>query len=133
MRRYWYIPVFVSWALLASFLAGCAGDPYVDLKSSENPGNYYADLNECQMIAEDVESTAWAITSGALWGTFLSAAGAVGVAMLTNSGEPLGMVAGIGAAGGAIGGGIRGAMSADETQYGITSKCLTGRGYTVLQ
>ena len=129
------IQVLAIWGLVmfgALLLAGCAGDPYVDFKSSDNPGDYYSDLRECQMIAEDIESTAWSVTTGSLMGSFLSAAGAVGVAMITNSSEPLGMVAGIGATGGLIGGGIKGALDADHAQYNITVKCLEGRGYTVL-
>lgn len=109
----------------AAILAGCATtganwSPVVD-----RPGpNYYTDLAECQQHATQVMSAAQGAVggavAGALFGALLSAA--VGGGRYTRNFI----------AAGALSGATSAASAAEGGQRGIISRCLAGRGYSVL-
>lgn len=110
-------------------LAGCANprgsganyNPIVD-----RPGpNYAQDLSECQAHATKVlsagDAAAGGAVAGALFGALFSAA--VGGGRYQNNYI----------AAGALGAGTRAAVNAEGGQRGIITRCMSGRGYTVLQ
>jgi outer membrane lipoprotein SlyB len=84
---------------------------------------YQTDLAECQTYASSVktgEKTAKGAASGAVVG------GLIGAITGGSSGAAQG--AGVGA----VGGGARGAMEGEETEVQVVKRCLSGRGYRVL-
>jgi outer membrane lipoprotein SlyB len=84
---------------------------------------YQTDLAECQTYASSVktgEKTAKGAASGAVVG------GLIGAITGGSSGAAQG--AGVGA----VGGGARGAIEGEETEVQVVKRCLSGRGYRVL-
>ena len=112
-------------AIAALLLAGCASGPIIDPKSSKTPANYYADKMECEAISENVKYSTEMAKGALIQGVFSAVLGA---AMGSN-----GNGAGIGAASGAIVGAGKGAWDTNARRDQIVTKCLTGRGYTVLE
>jgi PBP1b-binding outer membrane lipoprotein LpoB len=112
-------------AIAALLLAGCASGPIIDPKSSKTPANYYADKMECEAISQQV-GYGTEMAKGALVQSIVSAA--IGAAMGSN-----GNGAAVGAASGAIVGAGKGAWDTNKRRDQIVTKCLTGRGYTVLE
>lgn len=120
----------VAGVLVVAMLTGCAStgrgtganyNPIVD-----RPGpNYSVDLSECQAHANRVlsagESAVNGAIAGAIFGAILSAA--VGNKRYQNNY----------AAVGALSGGLSAAESAEGGQRGIITRCMSGRGYQVLQ
>lgn len=112
-------------ASAVAILTGCATtganwSPVVD-----RPGaNYYADLTECQSYATQVMSTANSAAAGAAAGAIFGLLFSVAVGDRHNAGNY--------AALGALGAGTSAAGAAEGGQRGIISRCLAGRGYSVL-
>ncbi|HEY6131023.1 MAG TPA: YMGG-like glycine zipper-containing protein [Halioglobus sp.] len=113
---------FVAVALLA--LAGCVTtDEIIIDEKGVNMSAYQQDLSECRSYATGVKSgekTVKGAASGALVG------GAIGA--ITGGGHGAAQGAGVGA----VGGGARGAIEGEETEIQVVKRCLSGRGYRVL-
>ena len=112
-------------AIAALLLAGCASGPIIDPKSSKTPENFYLDQMECERISENV-SYSNEMLKGAAIQSVLSAI--VGGAVGSGGGG-----AGVGAASGAIVGAGKGAYDTNRRRGKIVTKCLQGRGYSVLE
>lgn len=98
--------------------------PLVDTKGADM-AQYETDLRECQQYAAQVagaaEQAAVGALAGAIFGTLLAAAAGRGYSR--NQHAAVGAVAG--AAGGAVAG--------ERDQRSVINRCLSGRGYRVLQ
>ncbi len=115
---------------IASLLAGCAATtgsnyrPIVDNRSVDL-NRYENDLRECQGYATQTagagESAAAGAIAGALLGGVLAAAAGKNYSRTST--------ARVGAVTGAVGAGTQG----ETDQRNIIRRCLTGRGYKVLQ
>jgi uncharacterized protein YcfJ len=110
-------------------LGGCANSgagyrPVVDIKGVDL-NRYQSDLAECQQYAHQTagagESAAAGAAAGAVFGALLAAAAGGGTSRKSS--------AGIGAISGAAGAGAQGEMN----QRDVIRRCLSGRGYKVLQ
>ena len=112
--------------ILLTLLAvvGCTTtDEIVIDEKGVNMSAYQTDLAECQSYASKVktgEKTAKGAASGAVVG------GLIGAITGGSSGAATG--AGIGA----VGGGARGADEGDRTEVDVVKRCLSGRGYRLL-
>ena len=100
---------------------GSAWVPLIDTKDTD-PAKLQTDIAECQAFADKTMSAAQGAAAGALAGAVLGAL--LGAATKTSRNE--------GAAVGALMGGSSAAVAAEGGQRGITSRCLAGRGYKVL-
>ena len=102
-------------------LASCAAyRPLVDLQGRSQYA-YESDLTDCQNYARTVSA---------------GATGLVGAGIGAGLGAALGAVlgdAGTGAALGAIVGGAQGLAAGAGSQVSIIQRCMSGRGYVVLQ
>ncbi|MDP3621366.1 MAG: glycine zipper family protein [Polynucleobacter sp.] len=119
-----FIPLI---SLVAVTVVGCAGAdvrPVVDMKNV-NTAAYEKDLQECQSYAKEQSG----MGSGAAKG---AGAGAVvgGLLGLVTGGNTSGIAQAAGA--GAVIGGAGGAYSGNQSQEAIVKRCLSGRGYKVL-
>lgn len=123
MRRY---PKFIPALLIAAMAAGCATTganyvPVVDLKASNKTAEQMGtDLRECQAFATQRANAA----QGAMVGAVVL--GLLGAALAprdyrSNVGNRTAIV-----------GAVAGAGEANETQQQIVSRCMAGRGYSVL-
>ena len=117
----------ITLPLIAVFLFGCAGSdirPIVDMKGV-NQSKYEGDLEDCQAIAKQQsgmgETAAKSAGAGAAVGGLLG---------LVTGGNKTGIVQAAGA--GAVLGGAGGAYSGNNAQESVVKKCLSGRGYKVL-
>jgi outer membrane lipoprotein SlyB len=108
--------------LLTSIMAtGCAAhpDPIVDMKGVD-PEALAVDWDECEAYTEEV-----IIAKGVAKGTATGAAvGAVAGAINNDVGR--------GAANGALWGGTISGLDADKDKQRVFKRCLSGRGYRVL-
>lgn len=105
---------------LALALAGCAGTganyvPLIDQQSSRS-GNYAQDLADCQRYAAQRADAATGAVVGAVAGAILGAI--LGGGRVTRFG--------------AAAGALQGASESSGNQQAIVSRCMAGRGYTVL-
>lgn len=110
-----------------ALLSGCAatgGAQYRPLIDSANVDavRYEGDLYDCQAYARQVSGAQERAVVGALFGALLGAAVGHG----TGYGNRL---AALGALSGAAQGGVQG----NESQQAVITRCLSGRGYSVLQ
>lgn len=108
-------------------LAGCASSganfrPVVDLQGRD-PALYEQNLRECQQYALQVAGAADQAAAGAVAGAVLGTAFAVIV-----GGGHRNTAAGLGALSGAA----SGAAAGERNQRSIISRCLAGRGFSVL-
>jgi len=113
--------------LIIALLAGCAtsrgtGASYNPIVDRPGP-NYAKDLGECQAHATQVMSAADGAAAGAVAGAIF---GALMMAAVGGSRRD-------GAWVGALSGGSSAAAAAEGGQRGIITRCLSGRGYSVLQ
>ena len=122
MKRPW-----LALSLSAALLAGCASSgahyaPMVD--TGQRIGDYNADLAECQQYAQRAAGAGEGAAAGAVGGAIV-----VGLlsAVLGGGGH------GRWAAAGAISGGLSGAAAGDANQRAVVMRCMSGRGYQVLQ
>lgn len=112
----------VALSLLALTACTTTDEIIIDEKGVNMPA-YRQDLAECQRYATSVktgEKTTKGAASGAVVGGLIGAitSGASGAAQ--------------GAGVGAVGGGARGANEGDQTEVQVVKRCLSGRGYRVL-
>ncbi len=117
-------------ASIASLLTGCATTsgtnyrPIIDTRGVDF-NRYEGDLRDCQSYATQTagaaESAAAGALAGALLGGVLAAAAGKNYSR-TNSAR-------VGAVTGAVGAGVQG----ETDQRNIIRRCLSGRGYNVLQ
>jgi hypothetical protein len=106
---------------------GCAGAnvrPLVDMKGV-NDAAYEKDLQECQAYAKEQSGMGETAAKGA-------GAGAVvgGLLGLVTGGNTTGIVQAAGA--GAVIGAAGGALTGNQGQEAVVKRCLSGRGYKVL-
>ena len=88
-----------------------------------NMSAYQQDLVECQSYASEVktqEKTAKGAASGAVVGGLIGA--------ITGGGSGAATGAGVGG----VGGGARGANEGEKSEVQVVKRCLSGRGYRVL-
>ena len=113
--------------LLTAVLAGCATSGANYQPIVDRPGaNYANDLRDCQAHATRVMGAADSAVAGAVAGAIFGAL--LGAAAGGNS-QFRGQMAGVGA----VSGGANAAAAAEGGQRGIITRCLSGRGYQVLQ
>ena len=108
-------------AILAVALAGCAAhpDPIIDMKGV-NSDALAEDWEECEAYTDEI-----IIAKGVARGS--TAGAAVGAIAGSINGD-----VGQGAANGALYGGTRSALDADRDKQRVFKRCLSGRGYRVL-
>ncbi|MEM7610629.1 MAG: glycine zipper family protein [Pseudomonadota bacterium] len=108
-------------AALALVLGGCAAhpDPIIDTKGVDMV-KFEQDLAECKTYADNIN-----VGEGAAKGAAVGAA--VGAAIGAISGD-----AGRGAGYGGISGGARSGLDNKRVQERVVKRCLSGRGYRVL-
>lgn len=108
-------------AILAVALAGCAAhpDPIIDMKGV-NSDALAQDWEECEVYTHEI-----IVAKGVARGT--TAGAAVGAVAGSINGD-----VGRGAANGALYGGTRSALDADRDKQRVFKRCLSGRGYRVL-
>ena len=114
-----------SFVVIAAF--GCAGAnvrPLVDMKGVNNSA-YEKDLQECQAYAKEQSGMGETAAKGA-------GAGAVvgGLLGLVTGGNATGIAQAAGA--GAVIGAAGGAFTGNQGQEAVVKRCLSGRGYKVL-
>ena len=112
-------------AIAALLLAGCASGPIIDPKSSKTPENFYLDQMECERISENVSYGNEMLKGALINGIFSGTIGAA-IGQAPNAGA-------VGAASGAIVGAGKGAYDTNSRRGKIVTKCLQGRGYSVLE
>jgi outer membrane lipoprotein SlyB len=115
--------------VLPVFVAGCAGTgqqyrPIVDARNIDY-NKYEADLKDCQQYASQTAGAAQTAAIGAGIGAVLGAV----LAAAAGSRYDRAATARVGAVSGAVGGGAQG----ETDQRNIIRRCMSGRGYSVLQ
>jgi hypothetical protein len=108
----------------AAVLSGCAAhpDPIIDMKGVDQE-QFVRDWNECEAYTGEV-----AVGTGVAKGAGLGAAvGAVAGAIGGNSKDVR-----RGAASGAVYGGTKSGLDADQEKQLVFKRCMSGRGYRVL-
>jgi|JI6StandDraft_1071083.scaffolds.fasta_scaffold487202_1 outer membrane lipoprotein SlyB len=115
---------------VAVILTGCATHntgadyrPIIDTHGKD-PARLQQDLSECQAYAHQVSSAAERAAAGAVVGALLGAvfAAAAGAKGYRNES----------AAVGALSGGLGAAVEGERDQRNIIRRCMSGRGYSVL-
>ncbi len=108
---------------LAILLSGCAAhpDPIIDTKGVD-PEALAEDWDECEAFTEEIIIAKGVAKGSALGGAVGAASGAVG------GGRDVGEVA----AWGALSGGTRSGLDADRDKQMVFKRCMSGRGYRVL-
>jgi len=114
-------------SLVVTLTVACAGAdvrPLVDMKGV-NQSAYENDLSECQAYAKQQSGMGETAAKGA-------GAGAVvgGLLGLVTGGNKTGIAQAAGA--GAVIGGAGGAFTGNQAQEAVVKRCLSGRGYKVL-
>lgn len=120
-------------------VSGCAAQtqpansirPIIDVALNPEGRNMESDLLECNVYANNVAGVGASAMNGGVGGAALGAAGGalLGWAMGVNPGS----TAAIGAASGGVTGAASGAASSVMTKRQVVSKCMAGRGYSVLR
>ena len=114
----------ITLTLAAILLTGCAtrGANYVPVVDTQyrDVSRLAIDTSECQQFSNQRADAATGAVVGVLFGALL------GAALMPRGYESYG------ARQGAIAGGVGGAYQANETQETIIKRCLSGRGYSVL-
>ncbi len=105
-------------------LAGCARNQIVIDRQYVDMAAYERDLAECRLYAEETGSVGAEAAKGAVGGALVG--GAIG-AVVGNS-RTAGKLGGVGA----ITGGVRGGAKSRAEKNKIVKRCLSGRGYRVL-
>ena len=114
-------------ALVVAVTVGCAGAnvrPLVDMKGV-NEAAYVKDLSDCQAYAQQQSGMGETAAKG-------GGAGAVGGGLLglVTGGNASGIAQAAGA--GAVIGAAGGAFTGNQAQEAVVKRCLSGRGYKVL-
>lgn len=126
--------------LAAVSLTGCAAMgngttrtmiyPVVDTPMNPDGRDYYDDVRECNNYIRNISAGESAVNNGVAGAMVGAAFGAIIGAAL---GVDPGRTAMWGAASGGTSGAARGAVSAQNSKHTIVARCMSGRGYTVLQ
>jgi hypothetical protein len=106
---------------------GCAGAnvrPLVDMKGV-NDAAYEKDLQDCQAYAKEQSGMGETAAKGAGAGAIVG-----GLLGLVTGGNTTGIVQAAGA--GAVIGAAGGAFTGNQSQEAVVKRCLSGRGYKVL-
>ena len=114
-------------SLTAIVTVGCAGAdvrPLVDMKEV-NQSAYESDLKDCQAYAQQQSGMGSTAAKGAVAGVVVG-----GLLGLVTGGNSSGIAQAAGA--GAVIGGAGGAYSGNQGQEAVVKRCLSGRGYKVL-
>ena len=108
---------------LAILLSGCAAhpDPIIDTKGVD-PDEMAQDWDECEAFTEEIIIAKGVTKGAALGGTVGAASGAI-----RGRGD-----AAEDAAWGALYGGTRSGLDADRDKQMVFKRCMSGRGYRVL-
>jgi hypothetical protein len=117
--------VLCSFVVIAAL--GCAGAnvrPLVDMKGV-NDTAYEKDLQECQAYAKEQSGMGETAAKGAGAGAIVG-----GLLGLVTGGNTTGIVQAAGA--GAVIGAAGGAFTGNQGQEAVVKRCLSGRGYKVL-
>ena len=109
--------------LLVSLLACSTTKEIIIDRKGVDMGLYYADLEECRSYSSEVKTTEKG-TRGAVSGAVVG--GAVGA--IINGSE--GAARGVGV--GAVTGGAKGINKGENEEVEVVKRCLSGRGYQVL-
>lgn len=120
--------IAVGFIVLLSFM-GCANTgadvrPIVDMQGV-NQSRFEVDLAECQQYAQQQSGAGASAAKGAVGGAGIG--GLIGL-VTGGNGTKVAQSAGVGA----VIGGATGAYSGNKAQENIVKRCLTGRGYRVL-
>jgi len=117
--------------LLSVSMVGCATQqmgagyrPIIDTRGVDF-NKFESDLKDCQQYAHQTASAAQSAAAGAVAGALLGAA----LAAAAGSRYDRSASARVGAVSGAVGAGVEG----ETNQRTIIRRCLSGRGYSVLQ
>jgi hypothetical protein len=115
--------VFLVLPALITLLSGCAAhpDPIIDTKGVD-PDEMAQDWDECEAFTEEIIIAKGVAKGSALGGTVGAASGAI---------RGRGDVA-EDAAWGALYGGTRSGLDADRDKQMVFKRCMSGRGYRVL-
>ncbi len=118
--RAWAVLALLALAIL---LSGCAAhpDPIIDTKGVD-PDEMAQDWDECEAFTEEIIIAKGVAKGSALGGTVGAASGAI---------RGRGDVA-EDAAWGALYGGTRSGLDADRDKQMVFKRCMSGRGYRVL-
>jgi uncharacterized protein YcfJ len=122
MIRRRVVPLLLAPVLLAGCAAAPAERVIVDTKGID-PAEYRRDLAECTDYAEQVDTSGRALGGAAAGATLWGVLGAI----LGDSDT-----AKRGAGAGGVVGGVKGAKSGYDEKTTIIRRCLSGRGYRVL-
>ena len=104
--------------------AGADVRPLVDMKGV-NQAAYESDLKDCQTYAQQQSGMGSTAAKGAAAGVVVG-----GLLGLVTGGNSSGIAQAAGA--GAVVGGAGGAFSGNQAQEAVVKRCLSGRGYKVL-
>lgn len=118
------IAAFAAIALLAGCATSPGGANYAPMvDTGHRIGDYNADLAECQSYAQRAAGAGEGAAAGAVGGAIV-----IGVlsAILGGGGH------GRWAAAGAVAGGLQGAGAGEANQRAVVVRCMSGRGYQVL-
>jgi len=107
-------------------LPACASKPIIDSKGVDMV-QYQADLEDCVLVAEQVQ-TGNMVAKSAGAGAAVGAAFGVVTSVITGDASAIGYSA----AYGGVSGGAGGAFQADEEKALVIKNCLRNRGYVVL-
>jgi phage-related tail protein len=122
MKKTIAILIALSVTACATRPMGAEYRPIVDMQGKD-VAQYESDLGQCQTYAQQAagaaQRAAGAAVAGALLGALLMKGAGVG-----NEGH--------GAAVGALAAGARGAADGEHDQRSVITRCLAGRGYSVL-
>lgn len=112
---------FLTIPAVALALGACAAhpDPIIDTKGVDQEA-FARDWAECEKFSAEIEIGQGAVKGAAAGAAVGAAAGAIG----GDVGE--------GAAYGALYGGTRSALDADRDKQAVFKRCMSGRGYRVL-
>ena len=108
-------------ALLLAAVAGCAAhpDPIVDMRGVDEEA-FARDWAECKSYSKEIDISQGVARGGATGAVIGSIAGAIDGDVEEGAGF------------GALYGGTRSGLDADREQQMVFKRCLTGRGYRVL-
>ena len=112
--------------ILSALLPACASKPIIDTAGVDMV-QYQADLEDCVLVAEQVE-TGKTIAKSAGAGAAVGAAFGVVTSVITGDASAIGYSA----AYGGVAGGTSGAFKADDEKAMVIKNCLRNRGYSIL-
>lgn len=112
--------------IISSVLLACASKPIID-PAGVDMVQYQADLEDCALVAEQVE-TGKTVAKSAGAGAAVGAAFGVVTSVITGDSSAIGYSA----AYGGVGGGASGAFKADDEKAMVIKNCLRNRGYSIL-